>query len=147
MYSFKLPIVPFFCIKFCSLNHSFIMVLYTGYRYRDTVQKIKYTQQLFGIESFWSVLVWFWRNDGLLCLCSHCLAQSNITFDNTQHMNIQSSSLDFPPLIKLSNTGSTVVCTLGYSREFIVEHLHFDTDDCQIYRTIFFFFLFPFSKR
>lgn len=29
----------FFCIKFCSLNHSFIMVRYTGYRYKDTVKR------------------------------------------------------------------------------------------------------------
>lgn len=28
-----------FCIKFCSLNHSFIMVRYTGYRYKDTVKR------------------------------------------------------------------------------------------------------------
>uniref|UniRef100_A0A8C6YJZ1 Uncharacterized protein n=1 Tax=Naja naja TaxID=35670 RepID=A0A8C6YJZ1_NAJNA len=48
-----------------------------------------------------------------------------------------SSSLDFPHLINFPILDSTVVCNLGYSREFIVEHLHFDTDDCQIYRTIF----------
>lgn len=65
-----------FCIEFCSLNHSFTMVLYTGYRHTDT----EHSSGLPPGASWW-LPAWSLTLEGndMLCLCSHCFAQSTRT--------------------------------------------------------------------
>lgn len=75
-------------------------------------------------RAFWSFTAWIWRDNNLLCLCSHCLAQSNSTFDiNLNYVEYswisQSQKFGiFLLLITFLIFGRAVVAKLGYSWNF-----------------------------
>lgn len=73
-------------------------------------------------RAFWSLTAWIWKDHSLLCLCSHCLAQSHSAFDNNNFVGYswvsQSQKFGIFLLLTFLTFGRAVVAKLGYSWNF-----------------------------